>query len=72
MGMLVEEYGVEAWYLLPIRDYEQGPSALQDGMSLEQIFQARHSACTFIARIGQHLRLYYLPYTRSHGLMLGL
>lgn len=57
-GMLVEEYGVEAWYLRPVRDYEQGPSDSQDGMRPDEIFQARHAACSFIARIGQHLRLY--------------
>lgn len=57
MGMLVEEYEVEAWYLLPVRDYEQGPSTLKDGMPVDQISQARHSACSFISRIGQHLRL---------------
>jgi len=57
--MLVDEYEVEAWYLLPIKEYEQNPSS-REGMTPEQISQSRYDACAFIARIGQHLRLYQI------------
>lgn len=55
--MLADEYDVEAWYLLPMKDYEQNPS-IADEMTLEQIFKARHESCKFIQRISEYLRLY--------------
>lgn len=57
--MLAEEYDVPAWYLLPLGQYEQGPTRAGDGWPLDKIQKARHEACTFISRLGQHLKLYW-------------
>ncbi len=54
--MLVNEYDVEAWYLIPIKEYEQNPSGA-DKLRLPEVFQHRYDACTFIIKIGEYLRL---------------
>ena len=61
---MLSQYDVEAWYLRPEGDYEHNPSVLE-GMPVDEVHRARHEACRFIQRIGEHLRLYPPPHTPS-------
>lgn len=51
---------VEAWYLLPVKEYEQNPSVLADHMPMAKVLQLRRQGSRFIQDIGHHLRLYPL------------